>query len=64
MLMQLLDLDAIDYVEEDGVFYKQAVGSWGLDRVDQRSGMDNNYNPPSNAGFRLACRSTLCHYVA
>ena len=42
-----MELDAIEYVEEDGVFYSQAVGSWGLDRVDQRSGMDNNYNPPS-----------------
>jgi len=49
---KLVDLDAIEYVEEDGVFYSQAVGSWGIDRVDQRSlPLNNNYNAPrSGAG--------------
>ena len=48
VFVQLLELDAIEYVEEDGVFYSQAVASWGIDRVDQRNlPLDNNYNAPS-----------------
>ncbi|XP_072041467.1 aqualysin-1-like [Amphiura filiformis] len=45
---RLLALDGVEYVEEDGIAYTQAVTSWGLDRIDQRTGQDNFYNPPSS----------------
>ncbi|XP_072047098.1 aqualysin-1-like [Amphiura filiformis] len=46
-VQRLLTLDAIEYVEEDGVFYTQAVGSWGIDRIDQRDlPLDLSYTAP------------------
>ncbi|XP_072041366.1 extracellular serine proteinase-like [Amphiura filiformis] len=42
----LLALDGVEYVEEDGIAYTQRVAAtWGLDRIDERSGMDGFYNP-------------------
>ncbi|XP_072041465.1 aqualysin-1-like [Amphiura filiformis] len=52
---KLLALDGVEYVEENGIAYTQAVASWGLDRVDQRGlPLDNTYNPPrSGAGVNV-----------
>jgi len=47
LVERLMALDSVEYVEEDGVAYTQAVASWGLDRVDQRDlPLDDTYNPP------------------
>ena len=40
----MLSLPEVDYVEEDGVVHTARVGSWGLDRVNQRDGRDGSYS--------------------
>ena len=42
--LQVRQLPAVEYVEEDGVFRTQVT--WGLDRVDQRTlPLDNFFGP-------------------
>ena len=43
-ICQVLSLPEVDYVEEDGVVHTARVGSWGLDRVNQRDGRDGSYS--------------------
>ena len=44
--MEISEMDMIEAVEEDSVVRANAVGSWGLDRIDQRDpSLDDNYNP-------------------
>ena len=39
-------MEGVEYVEQDGLVHAmQGVGSWGLDRVDQRGAtLDNRYS--------------------
>ncbi|XP_072041368.1 aqualysin-1-like [Amphiura filiformis] len=48
--LRLLALDGVEYVEEDGIAYTQAVTSWGLDRVDQRMLLRNYHNVHIGSG--------------
>ncbi|GAB2516645.1 S8 family serine peptidase [Microbulbifer agarilyticus] len=47
-VQRLAEDSAVDYIEQDQVFYtntSQSPATWGLDRVDQRQGnLDNTYN--------------------
>ncbi|XP_072034529.1 aqualysin-1-like [Amphiura filiformis] len=50
LVEKLMALDSVEFVEEDGIAYTQAVASWGIDRVDQRNlPLDDTYNPPRSA---------------
>lgn len=44
-LEKVLQLDVVKYVEEITIGGITDVTSWGLDRVDARTGLDNEYNP-------------------
>lgn len=42
-------LDFVDFVEEDGIVRSQALGSWGLDRINQRDlPLDDSYSPSTD----------------
>ncbi|WP_187787851.1 S8 family serine peptidase [Salmonella sp. S146_54837] len=46
LVSMLRNLDAVEYIEQDGIARISAVASWGLDRVDQKAlPMDDTYNP-------------------
>lgn len=34
--MEISQMDMVEFVEEDSLVLADAVGSWGLDRIDQR----------------------------
>ncbi|XP_072042798.1 aqualysin-1-like [Amphiura filiformis] len=51
LVEKLLALDGVEYVEEDGIAYTQRVAAtWGLDRIDERSGLPDGFYNPSGDG--------------
>merc|ERR1711962_329160 len=43
------NLDFVEFVEEDGVVRTQALGSWGLDRINQRDlPLDDSFSPSAD----------------
>jgi len=44
--MEISQIDMVEFVEEDSLMHADAVGSWGLDRIDQRDKpLDMSYSP-------------------
>ena len=44
--LKVRNLDFVEFVEEDGVVRTQALGSWGLDRINQRDlPLDDSFSP-------------------
>ena len=51
--MEISEMDMIEAVEEDSVVRANAVGSWGLDRIDQRGlPLDMTYSPTIDGSNR------------
>ncbi|XP_071830942.1 extracellular serine proteinase-like [Apostichopus japonicus] len=49
LVSMLRNLDAVEYIEQEGVVRASAVASWGLDRVDQLAlPLDDSYTPIGN----------------
>ncbi|XP_077864981.1 aqualysin-1-like [Saccoglossus kowalevskii] len=44
-VIKVMELDEVKYVEEIVIGGITEVASWGLDRVDARTGLDDRYNP-------------------
>ncbi|XP_070555826.1 alkaline serine exoprotease A-like [Ptychodera flava] len=44
-LQRVLDMNEVKYVKENQIGGIIEVGSWGLDRIDARTGLDNVFNP-------------------
>ncbi|XP_030845765.1 uncharacterized protein LOC590252 [Strongylocentrotus purpuratus] len=54
MTVVVSKLPGIEYIEENGVVRTQAVGSWGIDRIDARTGLDQTYSPAlTGAGYTV-----------
>lgn len=49
LVSMVRSLDAVEYIEQDGIMRKADIASWGLDRIDQfNSTLDDNYEPMNN----------------